>query len=1235
MATTLGTVDAGGDGKQVLLAALNYKLGTTFTLDDFEFSAPEAVAIPSPTHNTMIRFGPLAHSGYYGIKKIYYNRIHVTELGIIRVVKGTATRVSHLLGKINEKYGILVTELDIYDAVLPDLPVGQTETEVNFDFRPTSVAFYGGTRIALGFNDPGIIDPSAVTLPFEPTWMFFGENITQGKLDAFSVTIDQDMKRKRYGSTIVGAAVTGLDSLYQRQIAPSEANNGYFGQVVGAWKSVTDNNGFILSVYAQVFRRNGSATEWEYISSVESVNLLDVTEVNEWQEQKPVKLFTQNRLGHVFTLIGKTALKLYKSVDNGTTWESKDLTGDTYFISSINWTVGEIKVLDTLAIADDVFALVSFKEADVIRTRLLKVEMETGAVTAVSVDDMKLLNTDTYLGPGAVRVPKACFVSGSELSVTNPTFVVCMPVKDSSDYQVYWVEYSASSYQAKATTSLTLYPEQGKYKGHFVSAYTTALSKDSTTFLDVIEVGTMINTDEPDFEIYAAGERLRNTTGFYTHAVVAMTSVRKGNQRNEWKVNTFKLGKGEYPQRMIFSDAGKRMHYVMQPEYGMTVLSFNEDNALMGFLPVIDPNKIIAMELHTGFTYHSFTGVAKYKAPEINETSNTNYGMTTYSNVESTSDLISFSFIAKDALGDVKWLTSKDSLTALSERTFKPEYAFMGQAPVAVFNNDTVLYAVSGNNKGVWKFNIPTKGWEYFGDLMSFYKPADETQLFGWSYLPVKPEYFQKMCAVDTTVEFKVSVNDVIKVTKPNGLELSEDHTLTDQAIVKIKPNSEYTEAIHYERVDEVSSFGFNATSIDSPRRFSSLTFTTDGSVKYSAEVSDAADYDTAKTNLTLPAAITAGMKVLDVRSDVLYLNLKQIILVDDAGVKKLFFEDETGTVTEQQLLGGDTQELKTFDPEVVFSLYDYNETNYVPLVYYGNKKVYLIGRMISANAFTKTLHSLSIPSDNGTPVIAVPVFSSNRCEYLFYQKGNGIFKINYSNDAVTNVATVSMVRIFTLNAAMATYEIVSACVADKAAVVAPTVPQIYTPPANGTLLATSCQGTTKMGTYADGAGGTYIDMIEANSMDCGYVAPPAGTLSADAVTLKASLTYKDAGNVTHSAVVDTEGGTGAYVVFNLSSPLTNNSTFNTTLNYVTASAADIATSKVKIGTGAETDITFPGTIMVPAGETEFRVIFTYSADAAVEGDEKFVLTVAKQESDTHITNSQPIEVEFTIKNVP
>jgi hypothetical protein len=51
-------------------------------------------------------------------------------------------------------------------------------------------------------------------------------------------------------------------------------------------------------------------------------------------------------------------------------------------------------------------------------------------------------------------------------------------------------------------------------------------------------------------------------------------------------------------------------------------------------------------------------------------------------------------------------------------------------------------------------------------------------------------------------------------------------------------------------------------------------------------------------------------------------------------------------------------------------------------------------------------------------------------------------------------------------------------------------------PPAAGTLLDTYCQGTTKMGTYANGTGGSYNQAIEYNSLDCGYTAPPAaGTL--------------------------------------------------------------------------------------------------------------------------------------------
>ena len=44
--------------------------------------------------------------------------------------------------------------------------------------------------------------------------------------------------------------------------------------------------------------------------------------------------------------------------------------------------------------------------------------------------------------------------------------------------------------------------------------------------------------------------------------------------------------------------------------------------------------------------------------------------------------------------------------------------------------------------------------------------------------------------------------------------------------------------------------------------------------------------------------------------------------------------------------------------------------------------------------------------------------------------------------------------------------------------------------PVYGTLLSQACVGTTKMGTYADGSGGSYTQVIEYNATSCGYVAP-------------------------------------------------------------------------------------------------------------------------------------------------
>ena len=46
--------------------------------------------------------------------------------------------------------------------------------------------------------------------------------------------------------------------------------------------------------------------------------------------------------------------------------------------------------------------------------------------------------------------------------------------------------------------------------------------------------------------------------------------------------------------------------------------------------------------------------------------------------------------------------------------------------------------------------------------------------------------------------------------------------------------------------------------------------------------------------------------------------------------------------------------------------------------------------------------------------------------------------------------------------------------------------------PAYGTLQSVYCEGTTKWGEYADGSGGTYSDIIEENSLQCGYTPPPS-----------------------------------------------------------------------------------------------------------------------------------------------
>ena len=152
MTIYLGTIDKGADGKTLLYDAINAKLNITIDQTQYDFSLPERVTTPSPSHNTIIYIGPKGHVGAYGVKAVLYNRIHVSELGTIEVYWNNETKISELLPKINGKYGILITVDDIYDENLPTKPSGQTTIQVNLKFKKGSIIFYGEEKINLALK---------------------------------------------------------------------------------------------------------------------------------------------------------------------------------------------------------------------------------------------------------------------------------------------------------------------------------------------------------------------------------------------------------------------------------------------------------------------------------------------------------------------------------------------------------------------------------------------------------------------------------------------------------------------------------------------------------------------------------------------------------------------------------------------------------------------------------------------------------------------------------------------------------------------------------------------------------------------------------------------------------------------------------------------------------------------------------------------------------------------------
>jgi hypothetical protein len=131
--------------REVLVELINLNDNLNVTVDDVEFGTPVRVTDPNPPRNTRLQITSKTVSGFYGVKTINYNRMHISEIGTIQVQRGAANNHIALLPAINTKYGLFLTAEDIVDQVIP---VGQTGLiTVPLEISANSLSFYGGAII--------------------------------------------------------------------------------------------------------------------------------------------------------------------------------------------------------------------------------------------------------------------------------------------------------------------------------------------------------------------------------------------------------------------------------------------------------------------------------------------------------------------------------------------------------------------------------------------------------------------------------------------------------------------------------------------------------------------------------------------------------------------------------------------------------------------------------------------------------------------------------------------------------------------------------------------------------------------------------------------------------------------------------------------------------------------------------------------------------------------------------
>ena len=1103
MSSELGTIDAGGDGKDVLLRVINTIYGKNFTLDDFDFGKPEFVVTPNPTHNSYVKLGPKAHTGYYGFRTVYYNRIHVSELGTIKVPYAGEQFLTQVLPKINVKYGILIKPEDVYEQIIAPPATPGADIILDLQFRPESLVFYGGDRIIIGTNDPSIEFDSPINLPFANETVFFVHSTypAGGQLytEYSSVALSSDYIRQRSARIYSDA-----DDLFTRGAKAKLTEDQYakLKNVLPFVSTWTVNDGKAirgLNIFGDVLELDAGGEKWTFISNALGLSGSVPEATLTALKNRPVfKRGVQTTNGDLYVLkrddVGN-AVEVIKSTDNGLTWTTNPLTpGDEQFSRYSLW--DDTKITDMVAVSTKIYMLVWGVEpysngptTDMLPPAVEEFNTITGESKFYPIGDRKIrgLEYGLVLDHGIIK-----FVNSNNNDGTPPDLVALFSTEVTKTPVALYYQLGAQTYDGMIIPKTDLEPEALRNGYYDITGYKQKLVK-SANYMLAVDIISRIDSNEIDFELFMnSNERTEN--GFFNHGVETFATVIGAAGISKWSATTSKLGYGTTPKFLTVDHKGLRSSYILQGEVGLFRSKFNESSTGY-FTPTFE--HLFKSGAQTGYNLHSLTAGGQHVPIKVMEYVTGTNTLTAIHNTEEDKNLISYSFITKKDTGEHGWYVADAINKPLVARTFDPLYGHMGKIPLAVASMEGNIFVWSQNGRTIHVSEVGGKIWKPYASTLTYYIDGHE-KFDGTANLALKPEFFKSASLKNNKLIFEIGYSNSFQVINPETRELNEVIEVKDTVLYEVDAADPRDEAIQFNSV--YSARGMNVLSNFSPRKLLAWDTDTDNGVLALANYSSSRDTPfTESVNMDqVNADVIADpdFKIVIADYDLVYIGLKHVAIVkNDSNFFKMYAVKEDDTVVVSDMSdSGDA--LYNFTPRVSTHLWDYTDDVdlYTPYIVLGAKEVILFERVDVDGNYSVTRHALTIPNNNSADLQIIPMLNDNRRDILVYQKGNGIFKFNYTWDNIERVSTVGLTKIFNL-AAISDIDFITGCYVDSTPVEPYGEVKVPVIPPRGTLLDTVCRGVNKVGIYADGKLGKYETVIETNSVDCGYIPPVPGVV--------------------------------------------------------------------------------------------------------------------------------------------